>query len=150
MLVFWLFVTDYDESGWDHVLGELASRSLLLFCRLLSAQLCISAFVGFVNEYVMISASFTNWIYDSCTLFWREVQWKKTDFFMWLLREFVRGFETCYFFQIIAGFTWFFVAFTVNEVALEQVSLLVFPVFLCWSPFHYWCLLSSTVRLDVQ
>ena len=76
--------------------------------------------------------------YSDTNLFYVVVAWIRMSLWNLLL-----------FFQIIAGLTWFFVAFMVNDVALEQVSLLVSPVFLCWSLFHYWCILFSTVHIDV-
>ena len=36
--LFWPFLSGFDKSGWDHVVGELASNSSLLMCRSLSAN----------------------------------------------------------------------------------------------------------------
>jgi len=115
----------------------------------ISLFIFVCAFVWFHKWMCYDFSSFIHWICECCVMFWRKVQWQNCDLYMWFLHKYWHDFETCYFFHIIADLTWFCVAFMVNEVALEQVSLSFSPVFLHWSPFHYWCILFSPVHLDV-
>jgi len=103
-----------------------------------------------IKRYRIICYDFSSFMHWICWALCCAVLKKGTVTKFWLLCvvvTFWHDFETCY---VFSDYSWLDIILcdVHGEVALDQVSLSFSPVFLRWSPFHYWCILFSTVHLD--